>query len=110
MLLIPYERGMDLEEYSTMVSEVNATEVNLEEDENKNKYGAGNSNASTVIIPLDSLSENGYNGKVTVRLVAGGEYSHAGQRENSCQQNGKKLLHDVSPFAESEIALTQRPE
>ena len=31
MLLIPYERGMDLEEYSTMVSEVNATEVNLEE-------------------------------------------------------------------------------
>ena len=43
-----------------------STSTALVAGDSSNKYGAGNSNASTVIIPLDSLSENGYNGKVTI--------------------------------------------
>jgi len=43
-----------------------STSTALIAGDSSNKYGDGNSSASTVVIPLDALSENGYNGKVTI--------------------------------------------
>ena len=43
-----------------------STSTALIDSINENQYGLGNSNVSTVVIPMDAFSENGYNDKVTI--------------------------------------------
>ena len=58
-----------IEKLSTSVEDKSmfaSTSTALVAGDSSNKYGAGNSNVSTINIPLGELCENGYNGKVTI--------------------------------------------